>query len=165
MFVAATQAADVAATPMMLTAYVNGAGGESLISGQYDAAIAQLKQDRPNGATAYSAKMNNLCVAYTITKQLTDAKAACTAAVKAAKYDRLSSQRYAPGSSRENAYVAIAYANRAVAAMLAQDSVSAKSDLERARSLAPSAEFVSRNMAAAQTKSSTIAKLDVAPAR
>lgn len=165
LFVASTQAADVAGTPMMLTAYVNGAGGESLISGKYDVAIAEMKADRPSTATAYSAKMNNLCVAYTVTKQLVDAKTACTAAVKAAKYDRLSSQRYAPGSSRENSYVAIAYTNRAVASMMAKDSASAQVDLDRAKSLAPSAEFVSRNIAAAQTKGSTIAKLDVAPAR
>ena len=165
MFVATTQAADVAGTPMMLTAYVNGAGGKSLISGNYDTAIAELKAVRTSTATEYSAKMNNLCVAYTVTKQLGEAKESCTAAVKAAKYDRLSSQRYAVGSSRENAYIAIAYTNRAVASMMAKDSVAAKSDLDRAKSLAPSAEFVSRNIAAVQTKGSTIAKLDVAPAR
>ena len=79
--------------------------------------------------------------------------------------DRLSAQRYTPGSARENSYVAIAYTNRAVASMMAKDSVSAKSDLDRAKSLAPSAEYVSRNIAAVQTKGSTIAKLDVAPAR
>jgi hypothetical protein len=85
--------------------------------------------------------------------------------VKAAKYDRLASQRFAPGSARENAYVAIAYTNRAVAHMLAKDSVSAKDDLARAKSLAPTAEFVSRNLAVAQSPRSTIAQLDVAPSR
>jgi hypothetical protein len=165
LFVAATQATEVTGDKLMLTAYVNGSGGESLMSGKYDVALAEMATDRANGSTAYSAKMNNLCVAYAAKKQLTEAKVACTAAVKAAKYDRLSSQRFAPGSSRENSYVAIAYTNRAVVSMLTKDEAGAKEDLARAKSLAPTAEFVSRNLAAVQNARSTIAKLDVAPAR
>jgi len=66
---------------------------------------------------------------------------------------------------RENSYVAIAYTNRAIVHMLSKDSASAKADLERAKSLAPTADFVSRNLAAVQSSRSTIAQLEVAPSR
>jgi len=164
LLVAAAQA-GVAGSPMTLTAYTNGAGGENLTKGKYDAALVEMKSDRSTNSTAYSAKVNNLCVAYAIKRQLVEAKSACDAAVKAAKYDRLSSQRYAPGSVRENSYVAIAYTNRAIVHMLSKDSASAKADLERAKSLAPTADFVSRNLAAVQSSRSTIAQLEVAPSR
>jgi hypothetical protein len=163
LFVAAAQAAN--AGPMVLTAYSNGAGGMSLTSGKYDAALAEIKKDRASSSMLFSAKTNNLCVAYAVTKQLTEAKSACDAAVKAAKYDKLSAQRYSPGSSRENAYVALAYTNRAVVHMMAKDEASAKSDLARAKSLAPTADFVARNIAAVQSSRSTIAQIEVAPSR
>jgi hypothetical protein len=164
LFAVAAQA-EAAGSPMTLTAYTNGAGGESLTTGKYDMALVELKSDRSTTSSAYSAKINNLCVAYAIKRQLTEAKSACDAAVKAAKYDRLSSQRYAPGSVRENSYVAIAYTNRAIVHMLSKDTASAKADLDRAKSLAPTADFVARNMAAVQNSRSTIAQLDVAPSR
>jgi hypothetical protein len=43
--VAAAQASDMPRTPMMLTAYVNGVGGESVMAGKYDAALAEIKHD------------------------------------------------------------------------------------------------------------------------
>jgi hypothetical protein len=150
---------------MVLTAYINGPGGESVLAGKYDAALAEIDKDRSMSSTAYSAKITNLCVTYAAKRQLTEAMSACDAAVKTAKYDRLTSQRYSPGSARENAYVAIAYTNRAVVHMMSKDSDSAKLDLARAKSLAPSAEFVSKNLAAVQNSSSKIAQLDVAPSR
>ena len=165
LLVAAAQAADVAGSPMVLTAYTNGAGGTSLTSGQYDAALTEIKRDRTSNSMLYSAKLNNLCVTYAITKKLSDAKSACDAAVKAAKYDKLSAQRYSPGSSRENAYVAIAYTNRAVVHLMSKDQAKATADLTKAKSLAPTADFVARNMAAAQSSRSTIAQLEVAPSR
>jgi hypothetical protein len=166
LFVAGAQAADVAkSSPMVLTAYTNGAGGGSLMSGKFDVALAEIAKDRTYSSTAYSAKMNNLCVAYAAARQLTEAKSACGVAVKAAKYDRMSAQRYSPGSVRENSYVAIAYTNRAVVHMMSKDSASAKDDLARAQALAPTAEFVSKNLAAVQNTRSTIAQLEVAPSR
>jgi hypothetical protein len=163
--VAAAHASDVASSPMVLTAYENAAGGESVLKGQYDAALKDIKRDRSMGSTAYSAKQTNLCVTYAVMKQIADAKIVCDAAVKSARYDRLSSQRYSPGTVRENAYVAIAYTNRAVVHILAKDMESAKSDLARAKALAPTAEFVSKNLAAVQNSGSKIAQLDVAPSR
>ncbi len=42
LFVAATQATEVTGDKLMLTAYVNGSGGESLMSGKYDVALAEM---------------------------------------------------------------------------------------------------------------------------
>jgi hypothetical protein len=160
------QAAERAHTPMVLTAYSNGAGGSNLLKGNYTDALAEIQHYKPNAMLPASAKATNLCVAYAVTKQLSAAKDACNAALKQAKYDRLTASRYASGATQENAYVAVAYSNRAVVHMLAKDEASAKADLERAKVLAPNAEFVSKNAIAVASKSrSTIAQLEVAPSR
>ena len=160
------QAAETAHTPMVLTAYSNAAGGQMLLKGDYTDALAAIQHFKPQAAMAASAKATNLCVAYAATKQLSDAKAACDVALRQAKYERLSASRYVSGSTQENEYVAIAYANRAVVHMLAKDGASAKADLDRAKVLAPNAEFVSKNVVAVASKSlSTIAQLEVAPSR
>jgi len=65
------------------------------------------------------------------------------------------------GRLGDNSELAVAYSNRAVVYALTQDMASAKADLERAQMLAPKAEFVSRNLAAAAFSRSTIAQLDV----
>ena len=163
--VAAAQAAGVTSSPLVLTAYINGAGGESLVAGKLDQALAEIKKARTPTSVEYSAMMNNLCVVYAAKKQLKEAAETCNSAVKLARYDRITSQRYSPGSSRENSYVAIAYANRAVSHLLANDAARAQEDLARAKALAPSADFVSKNVLAAQAPRSTIAQVEVSPAR
>jgi len=160
---AAAQAAETTHTPLVLTAYYNGVGGNELISGKYDLALTEIQTYKPQMALAASAKATNLCVAYAATRQLPAAMTACDAALKSAKEDRLSASRLTPGSSHENAYVAIAYANRAVVHMLSRDAASAKADLAKAQSLAPKADFVARNVAAVDNSRSTIAQLQVTP--
>jgi hypothetical protein len=157
------QATEAVHTPMVLTAYSNGAGGTSLLKGNYTEALGEIKRYKPNQMIAASAKATNLCVAYTATRQLPEAKAACDAALKQAKYDKLSSSRLSPGTLQENAYVAIAYANRSVVSMLSHDNAAAKMDLERAQSLAPNADFVARNLSAVARVSgaNTIAQVQV----
>jgi len=160
------QAAETARTPMVLTAYSNGAGGPSLLKGDFTDALTEIQHYKPQAMIAASAKATNLCVAYAATKQLTEAKTACDAALRQAKYDRLTASRYTAGASNENAYVAIAYANRAVVHMLSKDEASAKADLERAKVLAPNAEFVEKNSLSLASKSgSAIAQLQVSSAR
>ena len=162
---AAAHASDVAAPKMVLTAYINGAGGESVMTGKYDVALAEIKMDRSGGSDAYTAKITNQCVAYAAMKQLTQAMSACDEALRSAKFERISSQRYATGSRIQNSYVAIAYTNRAVVHILAKDPEGAKSDMARAKSLAPDAEFVSKTLLAMETSASKIAQLSVTPAR
>ena len=161
---AATQAADVTSPKLVLTAYINGAGGESVMAGQYDAALTEIKRDRSGTSEAYMARVNNQCVAYAAMKQLEQAMGACNEALRAAKYDRASALRYSSGSPLMNGYVAIAYANRAVVQMMAKNPEAAHSDMAHARTLAPEAEFVSQNLLAMQSAASKIAQLIVAPA-
>src|SRR6188768_1937478 len=42
----AAHAADVTAPKLMLTAYVNGAGGEKVMAGKFDEALTEIKQAR-----------------------------------------------------------------------------------------------------------------------
>jgi hypothetical protein len=164
---AGAQATQTVHPKLVLTAYTNGAGGETLLKGNYSQALTEIKRARPQMMIAAGAKATNLCVAYTAMKQLTEAKVACNTAVKQAKYDRLSASRFSLSTTHENSYIAIAYANRAVVHMLSKDEASAKADLEKAKALAPEAEFVSRNVAAIDAKGarSTIAQVEVAPSR
>jgi tetratricopeptide (TPR) repeat protein len=162
---AAAHASDVATPKMVLTAYVNGAGGESVMAGKYDEALAEIKKERAASSEIYTARITNQCVTYAVMKQLPQALSACDEALRAAKYDRLAAQRLASGSSAQNSYVAIAYTNRAVVHMMAKNPEAAKVDMERAQSLAPSAEFVSKNLLAMQASSSKIAQLTVTPTR
>ena len=162
---AAAHASDVTAPKMVLTAYVNGAGGDSVMAGKFDEALTEIKKDRSASSDAYTAKINNQCVTYAVMKQLPQALSACDEALRAAKYERMAAQRFSAGTSEQNSYVAIAYANRAVVHTLAKDPESAKSDMAHAKSLAPSAEFVSKNMLAMETSASKIAQLSATPAR
>ena len=158
--VAGAQANETAPMPLVLTAYSNGVGGANLLSKHYEEALTEIQRFKPQSSLASSAKANNLCVALTASRQLIEAKTACTAALSAAKYERLSSARFT-GGLNDISEVAVAYSNRAVAYALSQDMASARADLERAQMLAPKAEFVSRNLAAAAMSRSTIAQLDV----
>jgi hypothetical protein len=163
---AGAQANETARHTMVLTAFSNGAGGETILKGNYGAAISEIKHYRPQEMIAASAKVTNLCVAYTASRQLPEAKVACDAALKQAKYDRLSASRFSLNTSHENGYVAIAYANRAVVHMLVRDEASAKSDMEKARLLAPSADFVVRNSEIVASRSNgVVAQIDVAVSR
>jgi Flp pilus assembly protein TadD len=162
---AGAQAADTASTPLVLTAYSNGAGGKQLLEGNYAEALAEIRSAHPAFSMSEGAKDTNLCVAYAAARQLAEAKSACDAALKAAKYDKMVASHFTLSYSNENAYIAIAYANRAVVHMLQHDEASAKTDLEHAKSLAPEAEFVARNVAAVTSPRSTIAQLEVSPSR
>ena len=162
---AAAHASDVTAPKMVLTAYVNGAGGESVMAGKFDEALTEIKRDHSASSDTYTAKITNQCVVYTVTKQVSQSLSACDEALRAAKYDRMSSQRFSAAVGMQNSYLAIAYANRAVARMLAKDPERAKSDMAHAKSLAPSAEFVSKNLLAMETSTSKIAQAIVTPTR
>ena len=162
---AAAHAADVTAPKLVLTAYVNGVGGESVMAGKFDAALTQIKRDRSASSDEYSAKVTNECVTYAAMKQLPQAMSACDAAIRSARADRFGALRVSSGASIQNGYLAIAYANRAVVQMMAKNPDAAKSDLARAKSLAPDAEFVSKNLVAMESSASKIAQVNVAPTR
>jgi tetratricopeptide (TPR) repeat protein len=159
------QAAGTAQPKLVLVAYKNGVGGESLVAGRYDEALEALLKSRPQTQMAASAKAMNLCVAYAVTHQLTQARTACEVALRMAKSDKISSSRYSPGGALENSYIAMAYSNRAVVRMLSKDAENAQVDLKRAQSLAPSAGFVTQNVAATSAPHSKIAQVEITPSR
>jgi tetratricopeptide (TPR) repeat protein len=164
-FSVTAHASDVTGSPMVLIAYENAAGGASVLAHKFDAALAEIEQARTTSSDAYTAKINNRCVAYAAMKQITLALRACDLAVKEARSERLNAQRYSLATSVQDAYVAIAYANRAVVHMMAKDAESAKADMTHAKALAPSAKYVTQNMLAMATTASKIAQADVAPVR
>src|SRR6267143_6161378 len=83
----AANAADQAHT-FVLTAYSNGAGGASLVSGEYGAAVKELGGHSHSFSVDASTVSTNRCVAYSVTKQWDAARAACDAAVRDAQEDK-----------------------------------------------------------------------------
>ncbi|MDB6088408.1 MAG: hypothetical protein JWN85_1192 [Gammaproteobacteria bacterium] len=144
--VAVTNAQE--AKSFLLTAYANAAGGENLVSGRYNAALAQITSNEQALATPERDRKTNACVAYAALGQLRQARVACDAAVTAAQrhtshsFRGLSKDRV--GASDD---VAIAYTNRAIVHSLSHKAVSSAEDLAKAHSLAPTADFVARNIA------------------
>jgi hypothetical protein len=143
---AATHAQE--ARSFLLTAYANAAGGENLVAGRYDAALAQITSSEQALATPQRVKKTNACVAYAALRRLSEARVACDAAVTAAQRDKTHSFQ-GPSSDRVdgNDDVAIAYTNRAIVQSLSHKAVSSAEDLAKAHSLAPTADFVARNIA------------------
>jgi hypothetical protein len=160
---AAAQAADEK-IPFVLTAYINGAGGESLIAGNYDAALSEVQRSRHNTLLA-STYQTNLCVAQTALRHWNEARVACDAAIKDAVRNK--PRGFANGSLSEanlhNTYIAIAYSNRAVVNWLSKEAVAAAEDLAKAHKLAPQADFVARNMTAFKAPHDTVRQVAVTP--
>jgi tetratricopeptide (TPR) repeat protein len=132
-----------------LTAFSNGTAGAALTSGDYNAALAQLQHSYAlqNDTTA-----TNRCVAYSVTRQLQAARAACDAAVNEAQQAIASmpvSMSWARSDYRD--YLALAYSNRAVLNWLMNDSAAAQSDLKKAAAVSPKAAFVARNETALES--------------
>ena len=90
----AAQASDVTAPKLVLTAFVNGTGGESVMAGKYDAALTEIKRDRATSSDLYTAKITNQCVTYAAMKLIPQAMSACDEALRAAKYDRMAALRF-----------------------------------------------------------------------
>ena len=158
----AAHAADEPHT-FVLTAYSNGAGGENLVSGNYQNAVTDLKQHQPTLDLDAATISTNRCVAFTLTKQWDAARVACDAAVRDAQEDRANLPTWMSWArKRHNDYVALAYSNRAVLHWLANDQTSAEKDLAKAEALSPKADFVARNLSALHTRA-TVAQVSVAP--
>lgn len=133
----------------VFTAYSDAAGGADVVAGRYRAALEELTSypatTEPNSSETYT----NRCVAYTMTLQWQKARAACDAAVRAARLERSMTPAwwtFAP--PRDDEFLALAYANRAVMHWLSHDDAAAQKDLAHAQELSPRAEFVAQNVAA-----------------
>ena len=158
----AAHAADEPRT-FELTAFSNGKGGTALVSGDYTSAVRVLSTN-VNGLDSDTANTNR-CVAYVVTRQIEAARIACNEAVRDAQQQISSmpiSMSFARSDYRD--YLALAYSNRAVFNWMSNDTAAAQSDLKKAATVAPKAEFVARNMTALQSHS-TVAQVSVAPKR
>jgi hypothetical protein len=144
-----------------LTAFSNGAGGASIVSGDYNTAIVELGAGARNldGQTLST----NRCVAYAVTHQLQAAHAACDSAVREAQAQIAGlpiSMSWARSEYRN--YLALAYSNRAVVDWMSNDTSAAQVDLKKAAAVAPKAEFVARNQTALQSHAA-VAQVAVVP--
>lgn len=142
-----TAAAAESADPFVLVAYSNRTGGQNLMTGAYSRAARALHSDA--SLPDPQALDTNRCVAYAMSQQLSQAHAACDAAVR----DAHGADSGVLGSSAQArqqsaAAAALAYSNRAVLHWLDADLPAAQEDLARAQALAPQASFVLRNLTA-----------------
>jgi hypothetical protein len=149
--------------PFVLTAYINGAGGASLLAGKYDLALTEVQRSKNNTLMA-STYQTNLCVAHTAMRHWNEARLACDAAIKDAVRNK--PRGFANGSLSEAAlhetYIAIAYSNRAVVNWLSKETVAAAEDLAKAHRLAPRADFVARNLTAFKAPRGDVAQVAIA---
>lgn len=137
------------ADPFVLVAYSNRTGGEPLVSGDYSAAAQAVHLQTENAFSDPQALDTNRCVAYAMTRQLSQARAACDAAVHEAQAPDSMPLQWNPQSRRQaSSCAAVAYSNRAVLHWLSSDPAAAREDLARAAALAPGASFVARNLVA-----------------
>lgn len=135
----------------VFTAYTDFAGGAEVIAGRYRAALEELSSD-PDVAINPSAIDTNRCIAYSMTLQWQEARAACDAAVRAASTQRnLPSAWWSQAHESDDDYLALAYANRAVLEWISSDEAAARKDLAKAQEIAPQSNFVAQNLAALKT--------------
>ena len=133
--------------PFVLVAYSNRAGGVPLTSGNYDNAAQAVRSEGTGALADPQALDTNRCVAYAMTQQLGQARAACDAAVRASAGSE--SPSWSAQARQQSALcAAVAYSNRAVLDWLDAQPAAAQRDLQRAQALAPEAAFVARNMTA-----------------
>jgi hypothetical protein len=137
----------------VFTAYSDAAGGADVLAGRYQAALVQLK-GRPDIMELDPSTTNtNRCVAYSMTLQWQQARAACDAAVREAT------------ETSYGDYLALTYANRAVMLWMSHDEAAAEKDLAEAQELAPRADFVAQNLAALQMHVTVARAAAAAPKR
>ena len=137
---------------LVLTAYVNAAGGPDLTAGKYAAALAQINPGKLAFAYRSAATDTNLCVAYIGMRNLPAARAACDAAVAAEQAQHVGLSVWNSNSrTHPNPELALVYSNRAVLEDVLLDKTAAVGDLAKAVAAAPAALFVRRNLDALNT--------------
>jgi tetratricopeptide (TPR) repeat protein len=137
----------------VFTAYGDAAGGADILSGRYQAALEELESHPDAMALDSSATNTNRCVAYSMTQQWREARAACDAAVRAAIEHRSGAPAWRGWTRKaDDEYVALAYANRAVMYWLSGDDDDAHKDLAKAQGLSPGSDFVAQNLAALEVR-------------
>lgn len=151
-FAAAAAQADSLARPV-LTGYSDTVQSDALQPGEYKSMVAEVERYKSAPTITPTAYATNECVTYIAARQMDAAQKACDAAVRNAKRERTQLSSWAVSTRKAyNEQIAIAYANRAVMYYLSNDPEKAAQDLMKAEELAPSAEYVTRNLAALSAK-------------
>ncbi len=138
--------ADGGTMKPVLSGYTDGVAGASLMAGDYQRVIERLGTRGLEYSSDELSASTNLCVAYVVTRHWTAAHAACDEAIRIAST--------APRDGLLFTYkihdygVALAYSNRAVLNWLEARQERAASDIARAQTLSPDAQFVAQNVAA-----------------
>lgn len=134
--------ADEVPSAYVMTVFDNQAQGKKVISGDYQAAISELTG--PNRKhLSRSAASNNLCVAYTMTENLSEAEKACFQALQRSKI--AASPWNDSYKLREDR--AVAFSNRGVLRAVSGDAEGAEEDFQRAIRLSSSLEAPALNLA------------------
>jgi hypothetical protein len=155
----AAGAAAHAAQPAkaVLRGYLDGVAGTALMTGNYTGVITQLSRHGTLYLSDALSASTNLCVAYTVTHQFAAAVSECDTAVDLARHDASGSTLSSHAAYDE--HLALAYSNRAVLHALMAQPQPAVSDIARAHALAPSADFVSQNVAAIGASAASLPKV------
>lgn len=119
---------------LVLSGYADGVQGENLMTRRYAVVIQQLAGHGAHFQDDEVSASTNLCVAYIMTRHLSEAQAACDEALRDAKLDLSGSTMFSRMAHNEE--VAIAYANRAVLRLVEGHEASAAEDIASARALA-----------------------------
>jgi tetratricopeptide (TPR) repeat protein len=127
--------------------------GMTVMEGDYKTGISKISAFSGKRAKSFAAK-NNLCVAYTMTKDFDNAATACEAALTISeKYGKYSDTPINPyNSSRDQA---VAYSNRGVLRAMTGDYTGAKQDFEYATQLSKYMDAPEANLARLKTKEAT----------
>jgi tetratricopeptide (TPR) repeat protein len=155
----ATASADEdAAAPFTMTVLTDEAYGAHVKSGKYEHAIAKLKQMDGRAINRF-AEQNNLCVAYAKTTDLTNAVAACEAAIAEVKERETRASNRPKYSQVARAYrsdLAIALSNHGVLLAVQGAIDEARATFEAAMELkAGASRIASRNLDSLGKKNSS----------
>jgi hypothetical protein len=132
-----SQHSRVERKPLILASYTDAPGGIALVRGRTERALELINAKTSNSPSISG--LTNRCVAHTVLRQWSQAGDACDAAVVLATRKRTDARG-----------LAAAYSNRAVMHWLSRNETAAYSDLAKARTLAPKASYVTRNLAATE---------------
>lgn len=144
-FASVTQA-EGGSSAFVMTVIEDQAQGDRVVQGDYESAIAGIVARKNSGGFSAS---NNLCVAYTKTRKLSEAEQACEKALRKSK--TASGLRY--DLAREKDY-AVALSNRGVVRALLGDTEGARQDFERAAKVTDVVTAPAENLALLDARAS-----------
>jgi hypothetical protein len=138
-----------AGTPYVFTAIDTAQHGADILKGQYEEAIARIRQD--GSADLSFSESTNLCIAYTKSGDTASALESCDLAVDIAR--ETNGMRWLAHTSapyhvrREDLDLVIALSNRSVVHATTGEDLLALEDLREADALKPHLRAVSKNLA------------------